>query len=584
LRATALFTPTDTLKLQVMYQRRRQSSTNFDQVVGTGSPGFAALGIAAKFNGPALNVGDRKSVEDAPSINYNNIDLITANATWQVLGHQLSYNYGRQSSFNLRNSQSQDTGSVLPGFEVTQSYVNATAPKFFTHEIRLSSEPRAGRLLDYAIGFFQKHSDGVLDLTNPVYLPGAFGAPFVTPPGGVTTPINPYVLTARTKIGIGQVYDSFYANVKVHIDSKTELSIGGRHIRDRVPVTLDVATSSASVAYARFLPAASGGCPSPFLPNSAVYGSSYCDATVPASTSSTPYNNVYNKNIYSVSLSHRFSSNILAYATTGSSYRSGLPAIGNTGLPAGALTPRPETANSYELGLKTNWNHHIRINADVFQIDYKDQLTQFANTPYYNSVSGSTSYTSAAFFGNVDAKVQGFEIESAVRPFENFNLGANLSYAKITSKGGSVPCTGTAALTAANPLNYCASASKQTLNASPMFQASVNGSYSHPIGPLDGYVRFNASFQGSNPNYGTSNVATGAYTLVDLFAGVTGRASDWELGLYAKNVFNAQVLLTSQAISNSVYPLFAAPVGYSKAMTTLPREVGITFRYAFGSR
>ena len=111
------------------------------------------------------------------------------------------------------------------------------------------------------------------------------------------------------------------------------------------------------------------------------------------------------------------------------------------------------------------------------------------------------------------------------------------------------------------------------------------GEYELPFsGRIAGYFRFNVNFQGSNPNYGTSDVRTGAYSLVDLFAGVAGHAGDWDLGVYAKNVFDKNVLLTSQAISNSAYPLFAAPVGYSKALTTLPREIGVTFRYAFGSR
>lgn len=584
LRATALFVPTDKLRIQAMYQRRRQLSKAYDMAVGPGSPGYAALGIPANFNGPALTVGDRKSVEDSPNINSNNIDILTTNVTWDVLGQELTYNYGRQWSYNTRNTQVQDFGNVIPGYEVQQSYVNRSRPKFLTNEIRLASVPRAGRFFDYAVGFFQKHSDGVLDLTVPVLLPGALGAPFVTPPGAVTSPINPYVLSANTAIGIGQYYDSFYANVKFHFGSRTELSVGGRHIRDRVPVTLDVATSAAAVVFPRFLPAEAGGCPSPLLPDSPLYGAMFCDVGVPASTSSTPYSNVYKKNIYNVSFSHRFSDEILAYVTSGSSYRSGLPAIGNTGLPANFLAPRPETAKSYEIGLKTNWTDKIRFNIDVFQIDYKDQLTQFSNVPYFNSVSGDISATSAAFFGNVDARVRGVEVDASVSPIQYLVLGANLSYAKIKSQGGNVPCATGPALSASNPINLCASPKGQTLNASPKFQASINGAYSRPIGPVDGYVRFNVAYQGKNPNFGTSDVPTPAYTIVDLFAGITGNDGRWELGLYAKNVFDKQVQLTSQAIVNSVYALFAAPVGYSRVLTTAPREIGVTVRYAFGSR
>ena len=67
-RATVLFAPTDTVSIQGMYQHRITNRVLYDQVVGTGSPGYAgspvavlgALGpIAANFNGPALTAGQR---------------------------------------------------------------------------------------------------------------------------------------------------------------------------------------------------------------------------------------------------------------------------------------------------------------------------------------------------------------------------------------------------------------------------------------------------------------------------------------------------------------------------------------------
>jgi iron complex outermembrane receptor protein len=585
-RATALFEPTDTLRFEAMYQRRRQKSVIFDQVAGPGSPGFAALGIPANFNGPALTLADRASVEAAPNINYNDIDLITANATWQVLGQQLTYNYGRQISHNPRAYQVEDQGGVLPGVPDYQSYINGGTPKFFTQEVRLSSTPHAGQVFDYDVGFFQKHSGGPLLLTDSIYLPGAFGAPFITPPGAVRTPASPYVLTADTDINIGQIYDSFYGNLKIHLGSKTELSGGISHIRDRVPVTLTVTTSSALATISNPVVGFPGYTCSTIGLLASAYGTAYCDAPIAASgpTVST-YNNTYTKNIYHFSASHRFSDSVLLYATTGSSYRSGLPPIGNTGLPAGVQNPLPETAKSYEVGVKTNWEHHIHFNADVFQIDYKNQLTQLSFVPYYNSVSGSTSSTSAAFFGNLDAKVRGVEVESSFVPVNNLMLSANLSYSKIESRGGSFPCAVGPTPTAANPINFCGSPRGEMLNASPEFQASVNGSYTHSLGEFfDGYVRFNVNYQGHNPNFGASDLPTPAYALVDLFAGFSEHSGAWDIGFYAKNVFNKQALLTSQALLNSAFPSYPAPVGYSQILTTQPREVGVSVRYAFGSR
>ena len=107
-RATLLFKPTDTISIEAMYQTRRTSSLQYDQVVGSGSPGAPApsatlctygLGlcaIPANYNGPALTLRQRGSVEEIGNINTQHIDLATINANWEVLGHNLSYNYGRQ--------------------------------------------------------------------------------------------------------------------------------------------------------------------------------------------------------------------------------------------------------------------------------------------------------------------------------------------------------------------------------------------------------------------------------------------------------------------------------------------------------
>ena len=584
-RFTLLWQASDTLKVEGMYQRKRQLSRYYTQVVGTGSPGFAALRIPANFNGPALTLKDRRSVNDGASFYYNSFDLFTVNASWEVLGHVVSYNHGSQIYKAKPNRNAQDTANVAPGLEIYNIFSQAKQPSYNTNEIRISSQTNPDHLIDYDFGWYSKHSDGNLTAAGQNLTPGALGAPFVAVPGQVTTPDSRYIVNSLTTIGIGQKFDSFYGNVRVHLGSKTELSGGLSIIRDRVPVFLNVQTTSALVAFARFLPAAAGGCPSPLLPNSIAYGAGFCDVTVPARNTNEPHNDKYNKKIYNISLSHRFSDNLMVYATTGSSFRTGLPAINNDGLPAALTVPKPETAKSYELGVKTNFGRRFKINADIFQIDYKNQLTQAVGIPYFNTVGSRVAQTGVAFYTNVDARVRGAELDLSVQPLANLFFGANLSYSKIKSRGGAVPCTDpTRPITAANPINLCASPKGQTLNASSPFQASVNGSYSVPMGPVEAYVRFNVNYQNRNPNFSISADPTPGYSIVDLFAGITGNDEQWDLGIYAKNVFNKQVQLNRTPVLNSVYALFAAPTGYSSVNSNLPREVGATLRFSFGSR
>ena len=119
-RATLLFKPVDTLSIQAMYQRRKTARRNYEQVVGTGSPGFAALGIPANFNGPALTLEDRASVQDSFSWINDHVDLLTVNAGWEVLGQKLTYNFGRQFSRTGLYFNATDSLNILPGFESWQ--------------------------------------------------------------------------------------------------------------------------------------------------------------------------------------------------------------------------------------------------------------------------------------------------------------------------------------------------------------------------------------------------------------------------------------------------------------------------------
>lgn len=318
-----------------------------------------------------------------------------------------------------------------------------------------------------------------------------------------------------------------------------------------------------------------------------------CDSAVPAGVgnSSQVNNDKYTDVLYNFSVSHKFSDDVMVYATTGSSFRTGLPAINNPGLPADLVTPKPERAKSYELGIKTSWGRALNVNASVFQIDYQNQLTAFEGVNYWNTISNRVGKTSLAFYRNVDARVRGFDLEIAARPADGLTLAANLSYSQIKSKGGNLPCNNAAvAITAANPINFCASTPGQVLNQQAPFAATVSGAYTVPVGPVDGYVRFNVSYQGKNPNYGnfasgSSFKSTPAYAVVDLFAGIAGEKGIWDLGFFAKNVFDKQVELSRITPLNNIYgPYAAAAGGYDQVRTSAPREIGVTLRYAFGSR
>ncbi len=622
-RATVLLKPTDTLSIQAMYQRRLTEKLRYDQVVGTGSPGrttltptetfLASLGslgtIPANFNGPALTFDQRASVEDIGNITHDKVDLLTVNADWEVFGQKLSVNFGKQynkspSSFNAR-----DPLNMLPGFEPQAEVPNGNN-KWTAKEIRLSSLPSDSRPFDYDIGWYSKHSNGAAAQNILQYLPGAFGAPNALPGTGTFNPA--YALPIQLTFPIGQVFDSFYGNLKFHIDEKTELSGGLAIVRDRVPVGSNTVVGAGLFnAGPLFVVRLQAGAAAPFitsctqlrLVNSAAYPGS-CDSPVPAGSGNSSFttNPKYTRALYNFSLSHKFSDDVMVYATTGSSYRSGLPSLGSVGLGPDLLLPKPEGAKSYEIGIKTSVGQRLHFNAAVFQINYNDQLTGFEGVQYWNPTgAGKIDRTSLAFYRNIDARVRGFELDIGGDITDNLSLGANLSYSKIKSKGGLVPanpgdCAGTVALNAANfaagtQINFCPSAKGQVLNQSAPFQATINGGYTVPFGGAEGYLRFNVNYQGKNPNFGNFPTAgvfksVPSYAIVDLFAGVAQEKGLWNLGVYAKNVFDKRVELGRVTPVNNIYSTYAvAPGGYDQILrTSVPREIGVTLRFAFGSR
>ncbi len=383
-------------------------------------------------------------------------------------------------------------------------------------------------------------------------------------------PDSRYVFNIGLNIFLQQKFDSFYGNVRVHLGEQTELSGGVAFIKDH-NINNSITSSNALLQVAAPAAAVGGFCS--LIPGGTT--SSYpgfCDVQVPANSfSGTDLSDKKrSKTIYHVSLSHKFTDDVLVYATTGSSFRSGLLSIFNPGIPSNLLVPEPETAKSYELGVKASFGRGFSANLAVFQLDYQDKLTSFEGVPY-RQASGNISNTSLSFYRNLNSRVRGFELELAARPIDGLSLGANVSYSQIKSKGSSVPCNNPAVpLTAANPINFCPSLVKgEVLNTTAPFQATLNGSYEMPITEaIDGYFRANLNIQGNNPNYGnfgTNGVFrnTPSYAIADLFAGISGNDGAWSLGVFAKNVFNKQAENARVLSSGSPY----GPYGVTGGMT-----------------
>ncbi|WP_373083692.1 TonB-dependent receptor [Zhongshania sp.] len=599
-RLSVTFQPIDELTIDAMYQRLEAEAYVYTQVEGSGSPGSAARpsggypfgspaiqAYAANYNGPAIGSRDRRAVQEKPDYRHNLVDFFTLNASWDVLGHTLSYNFGSQDTSPDPSGIVFDPANLVVGFD--ENSTTATGDNTHYHsELRLSSMREDGRLFDYDVGAYYHKTDSDLTFKAMQLLPGALGNPYegLSPIANLAA-IERYKLYAPTSIQLATQNYSAYGNLVWHVSEKTEVTAGLRSITDTRPTRL-APTNESGFALAAPSAAFGGNCAfgGPGYTDSPIY-QGYCDAIVPAANHRVDdFEKKQKAVIYNLSVSHYFTDDMLAYATTGSSWRAGLPAINNPGMPASLTFPKPEEATSYELGLKTTINEGLKVNAAIFQIDYADQLTQYQYQPYFNTTTGAPAETSTAFFYNVDAQVRGAELEVASNPINNLVLNTNLSYSKIEAKGGQAPCKDPSRpLSATNVINLCEVESGKTLNASPEFQASVNGNYLVPLATVDGYLRFNVSYQGENPNYGASNAKGKAYTVTDLYAGVKSKDGDWDVGLFAKNAFDRSAVLTrNDIITGSSVDAFFGPSGYERISTIQEREVGVSFQYNFAAK
>jgi iron complex outermembrane receptor protein len=117
---------------------------------------------------------------------------------------------------------------------------------------------------------------------------------------------------------------------------------------------------------------------------------------------------------WSASASYKVLPAVMAYFRASSAYRSG----GYNAPTVGAPPFDPEKAKSYEFGVKSDFfDHHVRLNADVYQTDYTNlQVNQFNQTTKSNVITNAGQ-----------ARYRGAEVEGAVK-FGGFSADGNVGY------------------------------------------------------------------------------------------------------------------------------------------------------------
>jgi iron complex outermembrane receptor protein len=568
-RVSAVFQPTDWLKIEGMYQHQDYKSGGFDQYAS-----FSLVQPTAPPSPVLIRPDDFRSIWESPRVAHSVFNTYNWRGEIRFAGQKLVYQ-GSHNSFVNDSKVNQDVANFRSNFDFYQT--NRTVSKDNSHEVRLQNEERVAGLFDYIVGYYRTDAATDIDLIQetPVALPGFLG-------GGIQavaqTPIT------RNRDGKNSE-NAIFGNVTAYLGDKVQISAGARHIKIHSPRTLLVIGT-----------------------NSVLFDAGGDDKAW----------------IYTGSVQYKINQDLMVYASTGTSFRAG-PSIFNSAI---VKSPRQlsflnlgnEKSTSYELGFKSSWldnrlifnfafyhqkfdNFPYKISNGVYFLDYA-----FVNNGLVPNVGNSAQFGAA-----VPVTVKGIEAELSWRASDRFNFGLVASYSDGQINKGVIPCNdlngdnvadtvttapSVAQLQAAYGANNIGSCnvSQRSAQQSP-FSATAQAEYKHPVSDnLEFFARGLFTYYGASkvdPTLSFDDL--GSYGLFNLFGGLRAADGRWEVNLFARNLFNtvkATRFTVPQATSFQELqpPTFRTTAGatftssYSQVTTNLPREFGINLRIALGSR
>lgn len=568
-RATVVFEPTDWLKLEGMYQTQDIEAGGYDQYAS-----FSLVSPGAAASPTTIAPDDYLSIMESPRSVHSVHKTYNWRAEMRFAGQKLIYQ-GADNSFVNDSKTNQDVANFRPNFDFYQS--NRTISKDNSHEIRLQNEDRIAGLFDYIVGYYRTDQATDINLIQetPVALPGFLG-------GGVVSVAQTPITRSRD----GKLTEkSFFGNITANIGEKFQLSAGARRISAHSPRTLLNIGA-----------------------NSVLFDAGGDDKAW----------------IYTGSVSYKVNSDLMVYANTGTSFRAG-PSIFNSAivkspLQSSFLNLGNEKSTSYEVGFKSSWlDNSLNLNLALYHQKFNNfpyKITNgifFLDYAFINNALVPSVGNSAQFGAAVPVTVKGAEAEISWRASDRFNLGIVASYADGKIKNGVVPCNDlngdgvpdasvttptVAQLQAAygaNNIGAC-NVSQRSAYQSP-FSATVQAEYKLPLSDsAEAFARGLFTYNGASKVDPTLNFDDlDGYGLFNLFAGVRASDGSWEVNLFGRNLFDtvrATRFTLPQATSFQELqpPTFRTTAGrtftstYSQVSTNLPREVGITVRFALGSR
>ena len=257
----------------------------------------------------------------------------------------------------------------------------------------------------------------------------------------------------------------------------------------------------------------------------------------------------------------------------------------------------------YEGGVKATFlDKRLTLDIDYYFMDYSSFFYS-APAAWHIQYSGAAQVATYGGLGSFDvpAKVDGIEANAAwnIIPSRWTATGAfALSHGWVTATAPcnppgigptSSPAAALAALQAANVITFTCPGLHDTTLHQPEWNFNIQSQYDQPInGNMNGFIRGLVSYYTSNALTGIPGFVQPSYATGDLYLGVHPTNGQWEVAAYAKNVTNNRTVTSTNIPATEAGTLGTTfqpnGSGYFDATILPPRELGLTVRYAFGSK
>ncbi len=576
-RATLGWRPSEDFSAYLTYQYLHADNTQFQQVIGTGNTPFA---FNPARSGPALSASDYGAVSEGTFRIQNRTHLLNLAFDYDLGGSTISFVGGHQFS-KLTTERDLDSANAVPGYIASS---NVDVPyKVDTAELRWQTNNDEG--LGGGVSAFYTKQTGTTEVNQRA---DSFIAPFLGPDALI--PIAPG-FSAPNTVPIG-------VNVIVPVDSQT-WSFAANLRYKTGPLTVE-----GGVRYS-ILKA------NQTTQQTIFFGAHPFFAALPPSIGPTEIipadlqRRTDKPLTGGLTVNFAVSDDLNVYAAYGRAFRAGSTGVS---VPAGIsddlISTRGEKTDSFEAGLKGSlMDRRVNYSVAAFYQKFDGFLSRFTNIQYNcPELSGACSDlgdpiepgqpTNGAFDFNYngDAKVKGIEATIDARLIDTWDLGIAAAYTRARYSNALLPCNdfdgsgvpnqnGTPIITGNGNVSYCASNGR--IAETPDFSLTANTEVRLPVGEYTPFVRalfnYRPGFTSDRVNYRYQD-----RELLNLFVGLRGPDSQWEVTAFARNLLNQKRITNislGEAVTPTQTPGGVLASGYRTVNVMNPREFGATLNF-----